>query len=114
MEYRVAFQNGRRCGHVQAGVQMLTKDQFILENYPVRVELYPPASEYDADRYRLIQKIKNAAYRYCVEHFGERARVKGLFSPADPDALWEWDGTVNFKTEEDAMMFKLGFKYDFG
>jgi hypothetical protein len=89
------------------------KDKFIVENYPVSVELYPPLLEDDGERYRQIQKIKHAAYRYCVEHFGERARVKGLFSP-DLAALWEWDGTVNFKTEEYAMMFKLGFKYDFG
>jgi hypothetical protein len=47
------------------------------------------------------------AYSYCFDNFGKRA-----YHPSgdyDLSARWEWYSGPHFKTEEDAVLFKLGY-----
>jgi hypothetical protein len=47
------------------------------------------------------------AYSYCFDNFGKRAyHPSGYY---DLSARWDWFSGPHFKTEEDAVLFKLGY-----
>jgi hypothetical protein len=105
-----AFQDFRRCGHVQIGIsrKMMTDedekvlaDGFINDRFlTILFKHFPFEVEIEESSY---------AHDYCEQNFGKRLLLSRKNGRFDHTLKWEWYNNPLFKDEHDAVMFKLGY-----